>query len=364
MTTNKYSAHKIVNHPAKLQSFREGKIVAPLYVRIKPTNRCAHRCHFCTYSQTYSGGMHELAGNITAWRDMPANEIDEIPSNKLLEIIQDIGDMGVKAITFSGGGEPLQHPAIVDAARMALNLGIAYSAITNGQALNGSRADIFASAAWVRVSIDYANGKQMAESRGVPERFFDQIIENLTHFAKIKQPDCELTCNFIITEKNFKSVYDATVILKSCGICNIRFSPAWRPDFASFHAPMAGEVIRQIEQAKELQDEKFKVYSSYNLSDSQHGTKRPTKKCYFLQITPSIGADLGVYACHQTSYSKHGFLGSLKNARFKDVWFSEETKKLMEALDPTCVCNTHNCAQDAKNLLIHNILDAGDDHFV
>lgn len=373
MGKNVYSNLKIVNHPEKLQSFREGKIVAPLYVRIKPTNRCNHACGWCVYQSDFSG-MHELAGNTHGWKNMKAEDIDEIPTPKLLEIIADLAEMGVKAVTFSGGGEPLLHPGIVEAMRACLIYGINYGIITNGQALNGARADILASAAWVRVSVDYANAEQMKQSRGTSENAYWQVMENLANFAKKKMSDCELSINFIVTKENHQSLHLAAMMLQSCGVDNIRFSPVWRPDLAAYHAPLVSSVIRQIELIKNTTQSRvtssgkeplppIKIYSSYNLSDPQHGPTRNHHRCYFLQITPSIGADLGVYGCHNVSYSKHGLLGSIKSRSFKNFWFSDEAKTAMEALSPIKSC-THQCAAHSKNDLIQNILDAGDDHFV
>ena len=50
MKQNKYSDYKIFAFPEKVQSFREGNVTAPLYVRIKPINRYNHACHWCVYS--------------------------------------------------------------------------------------------------------------------------------------------------------------------------------------------------------------------------------------------------------------------------------------------------------------------------
>ena len=43
----KYSDLKIVWHKEKLASIRDGIITAPICVRVKPTNRCNHRCFYC-----------------------------------------------------------------------------------------------------------------------------------------------------------------------------------------------------------------------------------------------------------------------------------------------------------------------------
>ena len=39
-----YSNLKIFAHAQVLNDIREGKRVAPIYIRIKPTNYCNHKC--------------------------------------------------------------------------------------------------------------------------------------------------------------------------------------------------------------------------------------------------------------------------------------------------------------------------------
>lgn len=188
-------------------------------------------------------------------------------------------------------------------------------------------------------------------------------MDNLTKFSKIKLPDCELSINWIVTLENHRSLFESALKLKECGVNNIRFSPVWRPDFQTYHAPLIGVVEKQMQTLRLMQTDEFKVYSSYNLTDPQHGGDRKHHQCWFLQITPSIGADCSIYACHQKSYSADGMLGSIKSRSFKEAWFSDDVKQRMQSLDPMKSCRSA-CAAHHKNDLIANILDAGDDHFV
>ena len=78
-----------------------------------------------------------------------------------------------------------------------------------------------------------------------------------------------------------------------------------------------------------------------------------------MQIVPVVAADYNVYACHNKAYDAKGKIGSIADRRFKDLWFSPEAKTFFEQLDPTKVCQ-HQCANDEKNLLIHDIMGAQD----
>ena len=76
-----------------------------------------------------------------------------------------------------------------------------------------------------------------------------------------------------------------------------------------------------------------------------------------------IGADLNVYACHNTAYSEHGRLGSIKDRSFKEFWFSEDARKALLSLNPSQVCR-HECANHHKVELFNTLAETNMDNFV
>ena len=100
-----YTHMKIFHYKDKLESLpRESDVIlAPLHIRIKPTNVCNHNCRYCAYRMD----------DLQLGKDM--NVRDYIPRDKMIEIIDDIIEMGVNAVTFSGGGEPFCYPYLLDA---------------------------------------------------------------------------------------------------------------------------------------------------------------------------------------------------------------------------------------------------------
>ncbi|MDE2020334.1 MAG: radical SAM protein [Patescibacteria group bacterium] len=361
MRQNKYSDFKIVAFPEKLRSFAEGKISAPIYVRVKPINLCDHSCFFCCYSTGFRKGDRDNHIHSGMHEDM--HERDVMPTSKMMEVLEDFRDIGVKAVTYSGGGEPLLHRDIVEIMQRTLDYGIDLSIITNGQMLVKRRAAVLAHAKWVRVSIDYTDGAQMAASRNVPSQHFDMIMANLENFARIKDKSCDLAVNYIIHRENYKGIAAFAKQLKDCGVENVRFSPMWNPDFVAYHAPIAEKVREQLAYAANLVDDNFNMNTTYKIDAAAHSPKRSYHKCLFMQTVPVVGADQVVYACHNKAYDKSGVIGSIKNRRFRDLWFSDEAKAVFEGLDPAVSCR-HQCANDQKNILIHQMLDASTDNFV
>ncbi len=361
MKHNKYSEYKIVFFPEKLHSFMENKIEAPIYVRVKPINRCDHSCFFCVYSTGFR--KNDKENHIISGMHTDIVHEDIIPTEKMLEILEDFRDIGVKAVTYSGGGEPLMHRDIVKIMQTTLDYGIDLSIITNGQMLMKQRAEVLADAKWVRVSIDYTNAAQMASSRGVQEKNFDMILRNLEEFAKIKRTDCDLAVNYIIHRDNYHEIYEFSKTLKNCGVENVRYSPMWVPDLATYHAPIVDSVREQLAKAAELIDDTFTLNTTYNIESNSHQAERSYNKCYFMQIVPVVGADQVVYACHNKAYDKTGVIGSVRNQRFRELWFGEEARQVFEGLDPMEKCR-HQCANDSKNIFIKGLVETNPDNFV
>jgi len=349
----KYSKLKLAHHPEKLKSLIEEKITAPIYVRIKPTNKCNHSCFYCVYEGDFSG-MHDTM-----------NKIDEIPKQKMFELLGDLKDLGVKAVTFSGGGEPLLYPSITETLQQTLDNNLNLSIITNAQLLIGKSAELLAEAHWVRVSMDSSDAETFSKIRRKPAFMFDQIRENIKRFLQIKNSTCTLQINFVVHEHNFDKIYQSAKFFKEIGIENIRFSPLWNPNMHKYHESFKQKAIDEIKKVqKELASPDFEIGSSYERDFEVSGTfKRRFSKCYFMQISPAIGADQNVYFCHNKAYDHSGILGSIKDKSFKELWFSKEAEDKFKNFDPRKSC-WHQCSNDEKNRIINEMIAAGDPQVV
>ena len=344
IANTEYSASKVLWHPKKINSFLDRKVSAPIYVRIKPTNNCNHSCFYCLYNPDFSG----IHTNI--------RRQDKIPNNKMMEILSDFKDIGVKAVTYSGGGEPLIYPFIEETMRKTLDYKIDLSIITNGQKLSRERAEILSQAHWVRISTDSCDAKTFFNIRGRPESWFYGLIDNIKQFAKIKNKSCVLGINFPVNEKNKNKVFEAAKFYRDLGADNIKFTPIWSPNFLEYHAPFKERVIEQIEKAKqEFTRKDFKIFDTYEVDFSSSKTnQRNFSRCYIAETIPVIGADSNVYLCHDKSYSKKGIIGSMENQSFRELWFSEQTIETFKKFDPLIECREHPCTNNKKNIEIEN----------
>lgn len=361
---NKYSDYKIFYFPEKLKSLQDDEISAPPYVRIKPINLCNHGCFFCAYSTGFRVNDGAEVEHIHSNMHNEMSEADVIPFEKMIEILDDLRSIGTKAVTYSGGGEPLMHPNIVEIFEKTIDNNLDLSIITNGQNLIKERANLLVDAKWVRISMDYSNPEEFYRFRNVNPKGFHSIIKNIENFSKIKSKNCDLAVNFIVHENNYMELYEIASLLKNSGVENVRFSPMYVPNFFEYHSRISESVNRSLEKISSLIEDGFSVNTTYNVSgNSSHSAFRAYDKCLAMQIVPVIGADLNIYTCHNKAYDNAGLIGSIKNKRFSEVWFSSETEKFMSKFNPKLKC-LHECTADRKNIILNNFLNTSKDNFI
>jgi sulfatase maturation enzyme AslB (radical SAM superfamily) len=317
-------------------------------------------CWWCIYSDTNrkkGEGEHEHL-HTPMHPDM--EESDSIPREKMLEALDDFSDMGVKAVTYSGGGEPLFYKHIVEVMQRTLDLGIDLSIITNGELLFGKKAEILADAKWVRVSIDYTNEDEMIRFRRVGKGSYARVINNLSNFSEIKNSNCDLAVNYIVHRDNCDNLLSFANDMKAYGVENIRFSPMWTSDFYDYHNPIVDKVNKQLSKISEIADNKFTVNSTYMLGE--HKDARDYPRCFYTEIVPVVGADQNIYTCHNKAYDSSGCIGSIQNRSFKDVWMSSQG--FFDKFDPRIRCSNHQCANDSKNIILQELVGASFDNFI
>lgn len=350
MESSVYSDLKIFHHTEKIRDLLYGKRTAPIYIRIKPTNVCNQNCYYC-------GSKDD---NVPEERTY--NRKAMIPWKKMQEIMWDISDMGVKAVTFSGGGEPLIYPYIEDTLEIVREKNIDYSVITNGQALEGRKAELLADAKWICVSLESAHASTYERIRGV--NTFERVIQNIGDFIQKKNPFCTVGINCVVTKDNFQEIYDLCKLMSKLGVDNIKLSPLRLDgDIGEYHKPIQDRVKDQIKQAKEeFEDNKFKIIDKYdNDAGLDVNYHKPYHRCMIQEVFTVIGADCKVYLCHQRAYTKDGDIGSLEERSFKELWYAEDTIKKVRELDACQECD-FRCVFDERNILLNNLISIDKNH--
>ena len=345
-----YSNLKIFHHQDTLNRLEKGERCNPLYIRIKPTNLCNHNCYYCHYKNPYLT-LDEYNPN------------DCIPHDKMMEIVDDMRKMKVKAVTFSGGGEPLVYPYIEETMEKILEAGIDLSIITNGSLLTGRKAEILAKAKWVRISIDSIIPENYAKIRGISVNAMDNLLKNIEDFAKIKNDHCELGVNFVIGQENYKEITDVAMTMKKLGVNHVKFAPLFSNETEGYHKDIKAEVIATLHKlSMELNSDKFKIIDLYTSDfDNYEVFKRTYSRCPIKEFVCVIAANSKVYYCHDKAYLSNGCVCDLKEHSFLEGWNSESVTRKFKEFDAQEICKQH-CVYDSRNVLINSYLDLDMNH--
>jgi len=346
-----YSSLKAFHYADRLQTVSNGGVPAPIHIRIKPTNTCNHNCWYCAYR----ADQLELGGGMT--------ESDAIPEAKMFEIVNDLIAMDVKAVTFSGGGEPLLYKPLPEVIERLSAAGVKIGCLTNGANLKGRFAEALAKhGSWVRISIDAWDDDSYVASRGAKAGAFTKLMDNIRAFQD-RASDCVLGISLIIGKDNHQRIFEVCTTLKQAGVQHVKLSAAVVSNDVhennAYHEPLIEGVSEQIQQTEILADAHFQVVNHFHTLSERFD--KPYASCPSVKLMTVIGADQSVYTCQDKAYTVAGALGSIEHTTFKSFWFSEANRKRLESINPNRDCR-HHCVSHAKNTTLWEYLNLNEDH--
>ena len=281
-----YSDLKVFHYPKFIRNLTSGTN-SPLHVRIKPTNICNHKCYYCSYTNPKQ----------TLGKDMV--KTDFIPYEKMMETIEDLINMDVKAVTFSGGGEPTCYPYLSEVLQRLSKSKVKFAMLTNGALLSGKVAELFSKyGSWVRISIDGWDKESYQGYRGADD--FDKVIRNIKNFDS---DTCDLGLNIVVTKENARHLYEIVKQTASY-IKNIKISSCVVNDNVklniTYHSILEEIVAEQLEEIRIA----FGIPINYTHHDQICGFSKDYTWCPNIQLQPVIGADQNIYSCHDKADRK------------------------------------------------------------
>ena len=307
-----YSYLKALRHPLVLGSIRAGVPVALPHVEIILADLCQQACTFCSY---------RLPGYTS---NQLFDDKRMMPEAKAFEILEDCAAMGVKAVQFTGGGEPTVYPKFKEVLERTIALGLKFSLVSNGVRIDEKLAPLVAKAEWVRISLDASQEETYVQIRRI-HRSQWQKAQEAVRLIKAQQTPCVLGVGFVVTPDNWREIYEAAKLAKGLGADNFRLSAMFSSEDERIFAPFHQEAAALAKQAEALTSPSFTVYNRFADRITDLTLKNPEDAlCGYQFFTTYIGADLNVYRCCGYAYNERGKMGSLKEQSFKDFWLAQQ----------------------------------------
>jgi len=302
---------KLLWHWDKISSWLKSNDTIPVLIEISPTNYCNANCPWCFYAGTHNG--------------------QGISKDVMIKTLSDMASIGIKAISWTGGGEPTLHPDFNEFIEKAYKLGFAQGIFTNAFDYEKNHIDNPEYFEWIRISLT--------------EKYMDGIDKKL--LAEYVQSKTPVGICMNLTRDNYDKAYEYAKQAKELGLYYFQVRPALEKSYKD------QKDLPVPYKLKELEDSKFKIFlSEYKFVDATQPKNYDI--CYGHYFCPVIDFNGDVNVCMYKLGQEPYIFGNLYKQNFIDIWNSKKRKKIKASklIDENCqVC----CKNHEINKLLYHI---------
>ena len=331
---NPFAADKIFGHADRVRDWLASGRSRPITIEFDVTNRCNQGCPRCF-------GFH------------PRRGASQMGLEEARRILLQIRDLGVRGLTFTGGGDPLVSPVVVPLLRFARELGLDLGFITNAAALTEESARaVLECCQWVRVSLDAASPEIYKLTHGVDADAWLSVLANVRMLLRLKRQEgraCTVGIGFLTSTDSRRDILPFAALGRELGVDYVQYRPLLRR-FGEAELDYADpSVLADIRRAREFAHDGFQVVDSehkYRLI--QEGDWRRTyAQCYGQNFATVVAADGRMYlCCHMRGVEKY-CIGDLSRQSLEEIWDSPRRQEVAAAVDfrdcpPLCRCDSFN----------------------
>lgn len=152
---------KLVFHPEKVLSLKNGEPQFPIHATLSLGNYCNHKCLWCTAYE------YQL------------DKANLIKKEELIKWLSTSVEYGLKAVGYVGNGEPTAHPDFREITNEVHLLGLEQGIFTNGYLLDRYEDEILNYFRYLRISLDAGSSEVHAKLHDVRENHYPKIMKNL-----------------------------------------------------------------------------------------------------------------------------------------------------------------------------------------
>lgn len=311
---------KLMANPDKLVAFQRNDLSEPpLGIEISPTNSCNAKCDWCFYVRAEYKQAHSQ---------------EEMEWSVMEKLMNDLSHMGVKAVTWTGGGDPSVYSRVDDAIALGHSLGLRQGMFTNSY----KPIDKPELLDWLRVTIT--------------EKFI--LTKHVERYSRLTK----VGVNFNLNSDNSSKLLDLAKKARDIGVQYFQVRPALADRWDK------QEPVETPYYLKELETDTFRVVlTPYKWDDylKPHGYS----VCHGHRIVPFVwfNGDVSVCAYH-FGRDNFNFGNLVRDGGFKSIWESSRRRAMIDSgvlVIPDCqnCCKLHEI-----NKALVSILSVTDQHFV
>jgi MoaA/NifB/PqqE/SkfB family radical SAM enzyme len=358
---------KVLWHSERIATWlRDGRSF-PVTIELDPTNACNHACSFCCWSVLHE---HQRAS---------------MSAEFLGKIIDNLSRVGVKAIIWTGGGEPLVNKNTAVAIERAHAAGLRNALFTNGALLTPEIARMLVHRCdWIRFSMAAGTRAEYQRIQGVDD--FDLVKRNIkmiVEMARAEGSKTRLGAMMLLHKSSLATYLPFVEMCRELGLAFAEGKPHNNYDHEERSMfiqernvrlrKSAGDHDAQIDphtsdydpvwwtetavpvlrQADALATPSFSVVTSqyseekygthHHVTDREHG-------CDVNNFVTAITASGDVVWCKNYRDRPEFVLGNLRDQTLEEIWAGERRSQVQAMID------TRDCARFCQNKKLVRIL--------
>jgi hypothetical protein len=235
-------------------------------------------------------------------------------------------DFGVRAVVWTGGGEPTLHPAWLELLAHAHGCGLQQGMYTHGGHLDAASAEALAETAqWVVVSLDADTPGVYAAEKGVPESRFEAACEGIRHLA---HHHAKVGVSFLLHATNWTRVHEMRALALSLGADYVTFRPTvtTNPDAPAIPVGYRGWVDGALPLLRGLTHDPLVEVDPLRFEQWRDWLpggplSRSYDVCHGIKLNATVTPDLRVWVCpNRREFDDGSCLGDLSIESWPEVW--------------------------------------------
>lgn len=259
---------------------------APVTCEISLCGACNLDCSFCIFKTRRTG--------------------TSINYDLYVKIIENLKDIGVPSITFTGNGEALLHPMLNDIIKVSRHYGMKLGLVTNGTLLDMVYPTLIKEFEFIRVSLNAASSPTYENITGMD--MFDKVISNI-RYAKANGARV-LGISYVVVPENIHEIRWMGELAKQLGV-----------DYAQFKTDVTNPLDFKVGN-EFIQTTRYKATSTL-----------PCAIASLIGVVSSVGK---VYYCCQYRGDPRYELGDLNTEDFMSIWKRRKHTQPVLSECPTC----------------------------
>jgi len=336
---------KMLRHMDRLVDLQRDGDTFPVLIEINPSNRCNQACRWCISGNTHLSNPamtpEERAERLRAIAMSPV--ISGYPDREgglvfsnLTRFLLEARAMGLKAVTWSGGGEPTTYNRILDAVQEAANAGLEQGLMTNGLYPSSYVPVLGTHLRWLRVSLDTLDAEKYAYHKRS-----DGLAAVLRNIEQVVRYPARVGINMNLAPWNVGEMRAMAEWSRDVGASYFQVRPTLglpfelrdnEPYREQPRLEWLHKVRPLLQEVESIRSEGFRVCVSWDkfkdLEDPNFG--RSYQQCLAHHFVCVLNADGDLCVCMYHLGDNRFSFGNIYEQSVADIWYGQKRQQVLE----------------------------------